>query len=290
VKIGIIGAGKVGTALGHALKEKGFDIVAVASRREASLETARKYIGPGCRYTLDNREVAELADVIAITTQDREIRNVAGQLFKELPRLEGKMFFHTSGAHPSSELSPLQEGGALLGSLHPLQTFPDIDAGIAVLPETYIFIEGDQEALPMLQLLASAIGFESLYMESKNKVLYHLSAVFVCNLLSALLYSAEDITKQIGIDLKPFYPIIRATLKNIESKGPLLSLTGPVVRGDAGTVASHLRALEALRGMALPEKVYKDLSLVALKMAEERKVLTADQLGAVKELLEKTTF
>ena len=94
-----------------------------------------------------------------------------------------------------------------------------------------------------MRQLASRLGAKVVRIESENKVLYHLSAVFVCNLLSALLYTGEGIMKRIGIDLAPFYPIIRATLANIEAKGPLLSLTGPVVRGDAGTVASHLEAI-----------------------------------------------
>ncbi len=282
MKIAIIGAGKVGTALGHAFKKKGLDVVGVASRRQASLDTARSYIGDDCIYTLDITEVVDGANVIAVTTQDREIRNVAEKIFGDVERLEGKIFFHTSGAHPASELSPLDKKGALLGSLHPLQTFPDIDAGIAVLPDTYIFIEGNTEALPTLKTLASAVGFESVFIESENKVLYHLSAVFVCNLLSALFYSGEGIMNRIGIDLKPFYPIIRATLKNIENRGPLMSLTGPVVRGDAGTVSSHL---DAIAGMELHKKVYKVLSSVALHMAEERRTLTEEQAAVLRKLL-----
>ncbi len=231
MNIGIIGAGKVGIALGHAMRRNGFRVVAVASRRTASLDTAKAYIGDDCLYTLDNRQVVEMADVVAVTTQDREIKKVGEQIFEQGLELAGKVFFHTSGAHTLKELCPLDQKGALLGSLHPLQTFPDIDAGIAVLPETYIFIEGVEDALPTLRALASGVGREAVRIGSQDKVLYHLSAVFVCNLLSALLYSGEGIMKRIGIGLEPFYPIIRATLKNIEAAGPLHSLTGPVVRG-----------------------------------------------------------
>lgn len=284
MKIGIIGAGKVGTALAHAMVKKGLQVVAVASRRQTSLDIARRYVGEDCVYTLDNMLAVDMADVLAVTTQDREIKHVAEQIYSKARSLDGKVFFHTSGAHPSSELAPLDGKGALLGSLHPLQTFPDIDAGIAVLPGTYVFVEGEERALPVLQVIAGAVGYESLLIESENKVLYHLSAVFVCNLLSALLYSGEGIMNKIGIDLKPFYPIIRATLANIESRGPLMSLTGPVVRGDAGTVASHIRAME---GMELHDKVYKGLSLIALKMAQERKTLTEEQIEALRTLLEK---
>ncbi len=282
MNIGIIGAGKVGIALGHALKAKGFRVAAIASRRQASLDEARRYVGQECVYTLDNLRVFDVADVVAVTTQDREIRKVAEQASASGARLDGKVVFHTSGAHASAELSPLDKRGASLGSFHPLQTFPDIDSGIAVLPETYIFIEGDENALPTLRTLASATGREWVLLAKENKVLYHLSAVFVCNLLAALLYSGEGIMKRIDIDLKPFYPILRATLKNIEAKGPLFSLTGPVVRGDAGTVGAHLDAME---GLEQQKEVYRCLSGVAVEMAEARGVLTTEQREALKALL-----
>jgi len=282
MNIGIIGAGKVGTALGCVLKRKGFAVTAVASRRQASLDRARPYIGEESIYTLDNGRVFASADVVAVTTQDREIHKVADQISAQGIALEGKVVFHTSGAHASCELSPLDKKGALLGSFHPLQTFPDIEAGIAVLPETYIFIEGDGAALPALRTLASAVGREWKLLARESKVLYHLSAVFVCNLLCALLYSGEGIMKRIGIDIEPFYPIIRATLRNIEAKGPLSSLTGPVVRGDAGTIEAHLTAMQ---GMERAREVYRSLSRVALEMAEERGEVGAEQLAALKALL-----
>jgi predicted short-subunit dehydrogenase-like oxidoreductase (DUF2520 family) len=285
MKIGIIGAGKVGVALAYSFRQRGFSVVAVSSRRAESLEAAKRYLGPDPVYTIDNKEVALLADLVAVTTQDREIGNVAREVSELGDVLKGKTFFHTSGAHPALELSPLDGDGCSLGSFHPLQTFPDVDAGIAALPETYIFIEGDEEARTTLETLARSVGFDSVAIDSKNKVLYHLSAVFVCNLLTALLFSGEAIMERAEIDLKPFYPIIRATLKNIESKGPLASLTGPIVRGDAGTVASHLRAME---GMELHERVYKTLSLVAVEMAHQRQTLTEEQREALISLLTTT--
>jgi predicted short-subunit dehydrogenase-like oxidoreductase (DUF2520 family) len=284
MKIGIIGAGKVGIALGHVLQNKGFAIVAVASRREESLELARNYIPGKCLYTKNVSEVVREADVIAITTQDREIDAVAQEIFRKADKLDRKLFFHTSGAHPATELSPLEQKGAILGSLHPLQTFPDVNSGIVALPRTYIFIEGDEKAIPVLDLLASTIGFKAVRIESKNKVLYHLSAVFMCNLLTALMHTGEGIANRIGIDLMPFFPIIETTLRNIEKKGPLVSLTGPVVRGDAETVASHL---EAIKGMEPQESVYRMLSLVALEMAKERETLKPEEMEKLESVLKK---
>jgi predicted short-subunit dehydrogenase-like oxidoreductase (DUF2520 family) len=283
MKIGVIGAGKVGTALAHAMKARGLVVVSMCDIDAEALETARGYVGEGPAYTTDAAGVVKTADVIAVTTQDREIRSVAKTLAERFERFDGKLFFHTSGAHPSSELAPLDKKGAILGSLHPLQTFPDIDSGIAALPTTYVFIEGDERAIAVLEEIGSTIGHKAVRIDSANKVLYHLSAVVVCNLLSALMYTGEDVMRRIGIDLGPFFPIIEATLKNIEAKGPLLALTGPVVRGDAETVAAHLGAIH---GMEPVRTVYRALSRVALAMSEERGTLTAEQVDALRRLLE----
>jgi predicted short-subunit dehydrogenase-like oxidoreductase (DUF2520 family) len=230
-------------------------------------------------------EIVQSSDVIAITTQDRAITEVAGEIYEKSERFDSKLFFHTSGAHPASILSPLDMKGALLGSLHPLQTFPDIESAIRVIPDTYVFIDGHEEAIPVLTLIGKTIGFDVVRIEGKNKVLYHLSAVYVCNLLCALLYAGQDIMNKAGVELQPFLPIIKATLKNIETKGPLMSLTGPVIRGDAETVLSHLQAME---GLELYTKVYKALSFVALDMVRKRGVLDDEILEKLQGILEET--
>ncbi|OPY81303.1 MAG: Rossmann-like domain protein [Syntrophorhabdus sp. PtaU1.Bin058] len=282
MKIGIIGAGKVGVAIGFMMKRSGLAVYAISDVLDASLDTAGTYLTEDVLYTKDNLEVVRACDVIAITTQDRVIKDVVREIDAGMGSLAGKMFFHTSGADPSSILRPLDEKGALLGSLHPLQTFPDIDSAIAVLPDTYIFIEGDEGALEKLTFIGEKIGYRVQMIGSDDKVLYHLSAVFVCNLLCALYYAGEKIMDAIKIDLEPFLPIIRATLKNIEKKGPLMSLTGPVIRGDLKTVEAHLKAME---GMEDYKEVYKVLSGIALKMTRERKMLDGETIGKLQSVL-----
>jgi predicted short-subunit dehydrogenase-like oxidoreductase (DUF2520 family) len=287
VKIGIIGAGKVGISIGFVLKQKGMKVEAVSDLFEGPLSVARKYLGEGVHYTFDSAEVVAASDVIVIATQDRVIRDVAAAIAEKAKSLEGKLFFHTSGAHPASLLEPLGTKGARLGALHPLQTFPDIDSAIKVLPGTYIFIEGEENSIDTLRTIGRALGFDVVRIEGEHKVLYHLSAVFVCNLLCALLYAGEEIMDKIGIEFKPFLPIIKATLANIESKGPLMSLTGPIIRGDVETVLSHL---EAMKDMELYAKAYRALSLVALQMAKERKALDEDAIEGLKQVLEERSL
>lgn len=280
MKIGIIGAGKVGVAIGHAIKKRGYTISAVADvLRDDALDVARSFIGDGTVYTVDNMEVVALSDVVAITTQDRAIQGVAKEIFDRSEDLGEKLFFHTSGADPSSILKPLDKKGASLGSLHPLQTFPDIESGISVLPETYIFIEGDEGALGKLTEIGQAIGYDVKTIGAEDKVLYHLSAVYVCNLLCALYYAGEEIMERIGIGLEPFLPIIHATMRNIEQKGPLKALTGPVVRGDAKTVQAHL---SGIADMEQQRRVYTALSRVAVEMSVRRGTIN----DAVRETLE----
>jgi predicted short-subunit dehydrogenase-like oxidoreductase (DUF2520 family) len=282
LKIGIIGAGKVGISIGYILKQRGMEIAAVSDTLGAPVKAARTYLGDNVLYTVNNVEVVEASDVIAVTTQDRIIKEVAVEITGKMERLDGKLFFHTSGAHPATLLSPLETKGARLGALHPLQTFPDIDSSINVLPDTYIFIEGGEDSIDVLNKIGTALGSGVIRMEGEQKLLYHLCAVFVCNLLCALLYAGEDIMDKIGIELQPFFPIIKATLNNIEKKGPLMSLTGPIVRGDMETVLSHLEAME---GMELYKKVYKSLSLVALDMAKERGDINTETLEKIKHIL-----
>ena len=284
MKIGFIGAGKVGIAIAYVLKNKGFEVAAISDTAgEKAFSTARLYLGDSIRYMSNNREVVEASDVIAITTQDYAIKDVAQEIYGQSERLDGKLFFHTSGAHPSSILKPLDEKGAVIGSLHPLQSFPGVESAIRVLPYTYVFIEGDTNALKILEALGKSIGQGTIPIDGRNKVYYHLCAVSVCNLLCALLYSSEKIMKKIDITLEPFFPIINATLHNIQSNGPLISLTGPIVRGDKGTVQDHIHAMN---DMSLHKKVYKALSLVALDMVKERGIHNQEALDDLQSIVE----
>jgi predicted short-subunit dehydrogenase-like oxidoreductase (DUF2520 family) len=285
-RIGIVGAGKVGISLAFILKRKGFTISGVSDNLASSLQTARSYLGEEIFYTRNNKDIITLSDAIAITTQDRVIKDIVAEVDANMEDLTGKLFFHTSGADPSSILKPLDKKGALLGSLHPLQTFPDIESAIEVLPETCIFIEGDETAIELLRHIGEHTGSGVFIIEGKDKVLYHLCAVFVCNLLCALFYTGESIMDKIGIEFAPFIPIIRATIKNIEKKGPLASLTGPVVRGDAKTVKAHLGAME---DMEQQKKIYRALSEVALEMTAKRGVLDEKTLKALRAALDRSS-
>ncbi|MHB8110804.1 MAG: Rossmann-like and DUF2520 domain-containing protein [Syntrophorhabdaceae bacterium] len=283
MKIGIIGAGKVGISLGYVLKGNGLNVAAISDIHGPELDRARGFLGIDTLYTTNNTDLIETSSVIAIAIQDRLIGEVADAISNTAEDLTGKLFFHTSGADSAAILSSLKKKGANIGSLHPLQTFPDIESAIEVLPDTSIFIEGDDRARDTLRFIGENLGAKVYAIAGEDKVFYHLAAVFVCNLLSALMYAGQGIMQKINIDLEPFIPIIRATLKNIEIKGPLQALTGPIVRGDDKTVSAHIAAMS---DMPLHKEIYGALSKMALAMADERKTLDGERAQIMRRLLE----
>ncbi len=286
MKIGVIGAGKVGVSIAYIMLQKGLHVITMSDKDSHALEIARQYlIDKGdVIFISDNTYVVDKSDMVIIATQDRIINEVAQELDRKIYSFKGKYIVHTSGAHSSKILKPLDSKGARLGVMHPLQTFPDIDSAIMVLPDTYIFIQGDAQCLPALRYVAERIGKKAIEIKENHLVLYHLSAVMVCNLFCALLYAGEDIAKEIGIGLEPYFPIIRATLKNIEQKGPLKSLTGPIVRGDINTIESHL---DSLKDKGMLKDVYSILSRVALKMAQEKGDINKELGEKISHLLEQ---
>lgn len=286
MRIGVIGAGKVGVSISYIMLQKGLHVIAMSDKDSHALEIAIKYLEDkgDVIFTSDNTHVVDKSDMVIIATQDRIINEVAQELDGKIYNFDGKYIVHTSGAHSSQILKPLDSKGARLGVMHPLQTFPDIESAIMVLPDTYIFIQGDVQCLPALRYVAEIIGKKSIEIKENHMVLYHLSAVIVCNLFCALLYSGEDIAKEIGIGLEPYFPIIRATLKNIEQKGPLKSLTGPIVRGDINTIEFHL---DSLKDKGILRDLYITLSRVALKMAQERGDINKELGEKISHLLEQ---
>jgi predicted short-subunit dehydrogenase-like oxidoreductase (DUF2520 family) len=285
MKIGIIGAGKVGISLGYVLRSNGMNVMGISDIMPNALDTARGYLGTDTLYTIDSAEIVGACDVIAIAVQDRLIGEAAESIADRVGDLAGKLFFHTSGADSSSVLLPLEHKGAHVGSLHPLQTFPDIESAINVLPDTSIFIEGGDKALDVLHRVAENLGAKVYVIAGEDKVYYHLAAVFVCNLFSALMQAGAGIMRRIDIDFEPFIPIIRATMTNVEAKGPLDALTGPIVRGDDKTISSHLAAMS---DMPLHKEIYLALSKMAFQMAKERGMLDSRQADAIKLILDNT--
>lgn len=273
MRIAIIGAGNVGTALAVLLQKAGHDIIGIASRTETSATLAAGRVNSS--YGTDPLAFTKSADVVFLTTPDRVIAEVCTQIAAQNGFTPGTIVTHTSGAHSSAILKSAVDNGAYPLSFHPLQTFANPDAGIQNLPESFITIEGHPEALPAARQLVSDLQCKLLEIPTEGKPLYHAAACIACNYFTTLIDSALQVMEAAGVSredgLPALYPLIDGTLKNIKRVGTTQSLTGPIARGDASTVDAHLRAMEKHIPDIIP--LYKLLGLATVDVATAKGTL-----------------
>jgi predicted short-subunit dehydrogenase-like oxidoreductase (DUF2520 family) len=263
MKIGFIGAGTVGTALAVLLSRQGYWVVAVASRSRVPAERLAKAIN-GCRV-MTSQEVANAADLIFITTPDDAIGSVVSQV--KWP--SGCRVVHCSGADSTAILEPARKSGAMVGGLHPLQTFASVKQAIENIPGSTFALEAEEPLLTTLKDMATALGGRWIELKAADKVAYHAAAVFASNYLVTLVKMSTDLWQTFAIPtnqaVQALLPLMRGTLHNIETIGIPQCLTGPIARGDTGTVNKHLKTLrEKAPALLFP---YKELGLQTIPIA-----------------------
>ena len=267
LRTGFIGAGRTGTALAVRLSQKGWPVVAVYSRTSSS---ARKLAGlvPGCRVCHTAQELADVTELVFITTPDDAIAQVCSGVAWH----PGQGVVHCSGAHSVDILKPAEKLGAAAGSFHPLQTFADVSQAVENLPGSTFAVEGEEPLLSVLKELAGVLDGNWVELKPGDKVLYHAAAVFACNYLVTLVKLAVDLWGNFGVGpreaTKALLPLVRGTVNNIEGVGLPDCLTGPVARGDLGTIEKHLSALESENPALLA--AYSELGLQTVPIALAR--------------------
>lgn len=285
-EITIIGAGVIGCAIGFLLKKAGHEVLGIISRTEESAKRGAAFVG--CQlYSAGDYGLAAKADTIFITTPDRAIGEVCQELARSAHLKDGAIVVHMSGALPASVLAPASGSGALLLSLHPLQTFAEVSEAVKSLPGSYFTIEGDSEALSHGRLIVADLGGLAIEITPEAKPLYHAGACAASNYLVSLVdfalefFRAMNLSKQEA--LKALLPLIKGTLNNIEKMGIPQALTGPISRGDCETVRMHLEAIEAKAPGLGP--LYRELGLRALKLGLEKGSLSQDDAQRLRSML-----
>jgi len=243
MKLGFIGAGKVGTTISLLLARKGYVIAAVASRTFTSAQKLSSRL-PGTMACTSAQDVADRCDLVFITTPDDAIASVV----KSTKWHQGQSIIHCSGADSVDVLEPAKKSGAQVGTFHPLQTFADIDQTIKNLPGSTIGIEAEGPLLSTLKSVAEALACKCVKLQGNDKVLYHASAVIACNYLVTLVNTSARLWHNFGSSrqeaVDALMPLLKGTLNNIENVGLPGCLTGPIARGDTGTVKKHLEVLD----------------------------------------------
>ncbi len=263
-KLGFIGAGTVGTALALKLNSRDYPVVAVASRSQASAGNLAEMV-KGCSAVSSSQDVADAAELVFITTPDDVIASVAAQV----DWLRGQGVVHCCGAESTDILAPARKSGARTGAFHPLQTFASVEKALENIPGSTVAIEAEPPLLQTLKDIATALGGQWIELKAGDRVVYHASAVIACNYLVTLEKLATDLWQTFNVPrqqaVQALLPLIRGTIRNIETVGIPDCLTGPIARGDIGTVKKHLDALKE----AAPDllSTYRELGLKTIPVA-----------------------
>jgi predicted short-subunit dehydrogenase-like oxidoreductase (DUF2520 family) len=244
--LAIVGAGRVGRALGRRLRELGWKIGAVVTRNETSARRAVRFIGAGTALATMSRRILA-STCILIATPDAAIAGVAEELTRiGGEELKGHVILHTSGALDSTVLKAAREHGAAVGSMHPLQTF----SGVTVPPlEGKVFaIEGDAQAVKKARKIARAVGAAPSPIEAQKKPLYHAAGALAAGHALVVVESAIQLLMSLGMKrqeaMRAILPMTKQVLQNYERLGLKAAWTGPLARGDYEVVAKHMAALQ----------------------------------------------
>ncbi len=280
--IGIVGAGAVGTALGVALTRAGWPIHAVASR-DPDRRDRFKALVEGARGFSEAQALVEEVELVIVAIPDDAVAPLAAGI-----RLYGgQAMIHTSGALGAEVLAPAQAAGTQVGSFHPLVAFADTERSVAALQGATIAIEGDAQLLSLLADMAEAIGARPVRLPPGSKAAYHAAAVLAAGGFVALLDAITELGRVAGLDesasLAIYGPLIESTLGNARALGVAAALTGPLARGDVGTLRAHLEALEAHAPSALA--LYGVLAEREVALAEGRGSLAPERAAELRDTL-----
>jgi len=266
MRIGIIGAGKVGTTLGKYLSIHGKNVTGFYSRTHESADEAATFAETETYSSLC--KLVEKSDVIFITTPDGVIPQVWGDLLHQ--DISNRIICHFSGSLSSHVFSGREEAGASGISMHPMYAFSDKFHSYEQFHTAYLTLEGDPEAVAVMKPMWEAIGHHVLTLKAEDKIKYHAAAAMASNEMLGLMQASLDILSECGFSEKDsmalLTPLVQGNIASMLEKGCVNALTGPVERGDAQTVRKHLQALEGSKA----GKIYQSLGSTMVELAKRR--------------------
>jgi predicted short-subunit dehydrogenase-like oxidoreductase (DUF2520 family) len=278
--VGAVGAGRVGAVLAAALARAGHRTVAVAAVSRSSLRRAEALVPDAAVLPAD--EVAARAELLLLAVPDDVLEELVRGLVAAGSVRPGTLVAHTSGAHGFRVLDPLTERGALPLALHPVMTFTGTDVDLQRLAGACFGVTSPAELRLAGEALVIEMGAEPVWVEENLRPLYHAALATGANHLVTLVNQAADLLRQAGVEhpTRMLGPLLGAALDNALRSGDA-ALTGPVARGDAGTVRAHLQVLDdpAVRS------AYVAMSRLGAVRALSAGTLPADRAEALLDVL-----
>lgn len=287
--IGVVGAGRVGAVLGSALRAAGHGVVGVSAVSAASRERAEVML-PGVPV-LAVPDVVERAELVLLAVPDDALLGLVEGLAATGAWQAGQLVVHTSGRFGWRVLGPAVGAGAIPLALHPAMTFTGTSLDLVRLTDCCFGVTAPTPVLPIAQALVVEMGAEPVVIEEEQRPLYHAALAHGANHLVTLIAQALDLLRAAGVDAAPrvLGPLVSAALDNSLRRGDG-ALTGPVARGDAGTVAAHLAAIgasgvpDAVAGYRAMARITADRALASGRLraavAEQLLVSLADPADA----------
>ncbi|MBA7624258.1 hypothetical protein ES703_31665 [subsurface metagenome] len=294
----VIGAGRVGTTVSYTLAEKelpNIRLKAISSRSMESLNRAKKILGSKAAdviFTRENHKAVSLANCILICTPDDVINSVCSDIFKEKSKdFKNYYAIHFSGSKSLEVLNSARAAGAEIASIHPLKSFASIQEAIKSLPGTVFGITySSAESKKMAEFLVKSLGGEIIEVENNKKTLYHAAACVASNYLVTLINYAVLIHKKMGIkpedSLKGLMGLVEGTVSNIKKMGTEKSLTGPIARGDVGTIKEHINSFNEFFSKE-DAALYRMMGIETSKIAHQNKWIKESTVEELKEILKE---
>jgi predicted short-subunit dehydrogenase-like oxidoreductase (DUF2520 family) len=280
--IGVLGAGKVGSALGAALAQAGHRVVAASGVSDASRRWAGERLG---LEPIPPEEVVGAAELILLTVPDDALPDLVNGLAATGADLRSKLLVHTSGAYGLSVLDPAARLGALPLALHPVMTFTGRDDDLNRITGCSFGVTAPETLRPIAEALVIEMGGEPVWIADADRALYHAALANAANHMVTLIAESSELLRRIGVDHpgRMLGPLLGAALDNVLRLG-IAGLTGPVVRGDAATVRKHVDALilaapEAADAYVALARLTADRALAAGLLKPEEAERLLDALG-----------
>ncbi len=250
--VGIVGVGKVGSALGVALRQAGHRIVAMTTASPSAAERARQRL-PGVP-AMPADEVVAHSDLVLLAVDDTTLPGLVHGLAETSSWRAGQLVAHVSGAFGIEVLAPAISAKALPLALHPVMTFTGHEEDLDRIVGISYGVTAPPPLRPIAEALVLEMGGEPVWIDNHLRPLYHAALSIGANHLVTLIAESMDLLRKAGVSNPGglLAPLAEAALDNALHLGDA-GLTGPVVRGDANTVAAHLRALREHQLDAVPE-------------------------------------
>ncbi len=285
-RLNIIGCGHLGRSLARLWStHQCFEIGGVLNRSIESSIQAIDFIEAG--VAISNLDEMPPGKVYLIATPDNEIINTCQSLLDSALLKPGDVLFHCSGALSSEALNQAREYDVFICSMHPVKSFADPSNAVENFMGTYCSVEGDPQALDIIEAAMQCIGGRVFRVQAESKIYYHAASVMVCNYLTALMEVGIQTYQNSGLDreqaMDVMQPMVRETLNNIFHLGTADALTGPIARGDDMVVENQLLAISQWN----PEyaSLYARLGEVALQLSEQKGNASREALALIREYL-----